>query len=40
MKRVTAFVGSARKGHTHDAVVQFLSNLQAMGDIEVEEDVP
>jgi multimeric flavodoxin WrbA len=36
MKRVTAFVGSARKGHTHDAVVQFLSNLQAMGDIEIE----
>jgi multimeric flavodoxin WrbA len=36
MKRVTAFVGSARKKHTHDAAVQFLSNLQSMGDIEVE----
>jgi multimeric flavodoxin WrbA len=36
MKRVTAFVGSARKGHTYDAVVQLLSNLQAMGDIETE----
>jgi multimeric flavodoxin WrbA len=36
MKRVTAFVGSARKGHTHDAVVQFLTNLQSIGDIEYE----
>ncbi|MBN1933815.1 MAG: flavodoxin family protein [Anaerolineae bacterium] len=36
MKKITAFVGSARKGHTHDAVAQFLSHLQAMGDIEVE----
>jgi multimeric flavodoxin WrbA len=36
MKKVTAFVGSARKKHTYDAVVQFLSNLQSMGDIEVE----
>lgn len=36
MKRVTAFVGSARKKHTYDAVVQFLSDLQAMGDIEYE----
>jgi multimeric flavodoxin WrbA len=35
-KKVTAFVGSARKGHTHDAVVQFLGNLQSMGDIEYE----
>ena len=36
MKRITAFVGSARKGHTHGAVVQFLGNLQSMGDIEYE----
>jgi multimeric flavodoxin WrbA len=36
MKKVTAFVGSARKMHTYDAVVQFLGNLQAMGDIETE----
>jgi hypothetical protein len=36
MKRVTAFVGSARKKHTHDAVVRFLSHLQSMGDIKYE----
>jgi len=36
MKRVTAFVGSARKRHTHHAVVQFLGNLESMGDIECE----
>jgi multimeric flavodoxin WrbA len=36
MKKVTAFVGSARKKHTHDAVVQFLSHLQSLGDIEYE----
>lgn len=35
-KRVTAFVGSAAKGHTYAAVVQFLNNLQAMGDVEGE----
>ena len=35
-KRIVAFVGSARKGHTYDAVVQFLGNLQSMGDIEYE----
>ncbi len=36
MKKVTAFVGSARKKHTYNAVAQFLGNLQAMGDIEVD----
>jgi multimeric flavodoxin WrbA len=36
MKRVTAFVGSGRKQHTYEAARQFLSNLQSMGDIEVE----
>jgi multimeric flavodoxin WrbA len=36
VKKVTAFVGSARKKHTYSAVVQFLSNLQSMGDIEYE----
>ncbi len=36
MKKITAFVGSAHKGHTHDAVGQFLSNLQSMGAIEYE----
>lgn len=36
MKRVTAFVGSARKKHTHNAVQQFVSNLQTLGDIEYE----
>jgi multimeric flavodoxin WrbA len=36
MKKVTAFVGSARKKHTYDAVAQFLRNLQSLGDVEVE----
>jgi len=36
MKRVIAFVASARKKHTHDAVVCFLGHLQSMGDIETE----
>jgi multimeric flavodoxin WrbA len=34
--QVTAFAGSARKKNTYDAVVQFLSNLQSMGDVETE----
>jgi multimeric flavodoxin WrbA len=36
MKKVTAFVGSARKKHTYSAAAQFLGNLQSMGDVEVE----
>ncbi len=36
MKRVTAFVGSARKKHTFNAVRQFLENLQSLGEIEYE----
>jgi multimeric flavodoxin WrbA len=36
VKRVTAFVGSARKKHTYDAVAQFLDNLSAIGDVETE----
>lgn len=36
MKRVTAFIGSARKGNTYTAVLQFLNNLQALGDVEYE----
>jgi multimeric flavodoxin WrbA len=36
MKKVTVFVGSARKKHTHYAVTQFLSNLQSLGDVEYE----
>jgi multimeric flavodoxin WrbA len=36
MKKVTAFVGSAQKKHTYKAVVQFLNNLQALGDVETE----
>lgn len=36
MKRVTAFVGSARKKNTYHAVEQFLKDLQALGDIEYE----
>lgn len=34
MKKVTAFVGSARKKNTYKAVVQFLNNLHALGDVE------
>jgi multimeric flavodoxin WrbA len=36
MKKVTAFVGSAHKKNTHSAVVQFMNNLQALGDVEYE----
>lgn len=36
MKKITAFVGSARKKHTYGAVAQFLGNLQSMGDVETE----
>jgi multimeric flavodoxin WrbA len=36
MKRVTAFVGSARKKHTYNAVRQFLDNLQSLGDVDYE----
>ena len=36
MKKVTAFVGSARKQHTYNAVRQFLSSLESLGDIESE----
>jgi multimeric flavodoxin WrbA len=36
MKRVTAFVGSAHRRNTHEAVVQFLNALQALGDVEAE----
>ncbi len=36
MKRVTAFVGSAHKQNTHKAVVQFLDNLKALGEVECE----
>ena len=36
MKKVTAFVGSARKKNTNGAVVQFMSNLQALGEVEIE----
>ncbi len=36
MKRVTAFVGTASKKHTHYAVRQFLSTLQSFGDVESE----
>jgi multimeric flavodoxin WrbA len=35
-RKVVAFVGSARKKHTHDAVLQLMRNLQALGDIEYE----
>ena len=36
MKRVVAFVGSAHRRNTHNAVMQFLQNLQALGDVEYE----
>jgi multimeric flavodoxin WrbA len=36
MKRVTVFVGSAHKKNTHDAVVQYLEYLKALGDVESE----
>jgi multimeric flavodoxin WrbA len=36
MKKVTAFVGSTRKGNTYNAAAQFLNNLQSMGDVETE----
>jgi multimeric flavodoxin WrbA len=36
VKRVVAFVGNARKRNTHHAVLQFLGNLQALGDVEYE----
>lgn len=36
MKKVTAFVGTARKKHTYSAVEEFLSRLSALGDIDYE----
>lgn len=36
MKRVTAFVGTARKKHTYEAVREFLGGLEAFGDVETE----
>lgn len=36
MKKITAFVGSAQKGNTYHAVVKFMNNLQALGDVEYE----
>lgn len=36
MKRVTAFVGSARRRYTYQSVVQFMANLQAQGAVECE----
>jgi multimeric flavodoxin WrbA len=36
MKKITAFVGSARKKYTYNAVRQFLDNLQSFGDVESE----
>ena len=33
MKKITAFVGSARKKNTYQAVEQYLHNLQALGEI-------
>jgi multimeric flavodoxin WrbA len=36
MKKVIAFVGSAHRRNTYHAVLQFLKNLQALGDVEYE----
>ena len=36
MKKVTAFVGSARKKNTYNSVKLFLSNLETFGDVESE----
>jgi len=36
VKKVTAIVGTARKRSTHKAVLQFLKNLQSLGDVEYE----
>jgi multimeric flavodoxin WrbA len=36
MKKVTAFVGSVHKKNTYQAVVQFMNNLQALGDVACE----
>lgn len=36
MKKVTAFVGAARKGHTYKATREFLDQLGSFGDVETE----
>ena len=36
MKKVTAFVGSARKKNTYKAALQFMNKLQALGEVEAE----
>ncbi len=36
VKKVTAFVGSARKRHTYDAVCEFLGRLDALGGVGTE----
>ncbi len=36
MRKVTAFVGSARKMATYNATVQFLANLEALDEVECE----
>ncbi len=36
MKKITAFVGSARKKHTYNAAVRLLNHLQSMGDVDYE----
>lgn len=36
MKKVTAFIGSARKKNTYKSVLQFMNNLQALGEVEYE----
>lgn len=36
MKKVIAFIGSARRKHTYETAAQFLSNLQSLSEVEAE----
>ena len=36
MKKITAFIGTARKKHTHYAVQRFLSSVASLGSVEHE----
>ncbi len=36
MKKVTAFVGAGRKGHTYKAVCEFMNRLEALGGVDTE----
>jgi NAD(P)H-dependent FMN reductase len=36
LKKVAAFIGTGRQGHTHDAVRRFLNHLESFGNVESE----